>query len=130
MGIGVDSSSAASAVPGHRMSIVAPRAGLEPAAYCLGGSRSIRLSYRGRSRPVLHPPAKSDAAGSRTKPSRYQADHGTAARTLGRGTQTSSFRCPDRKVDRVGTAGHGQQPDRSTAVQVRDIMTEATVTES
>ena len=28
--------------------ILAPRAGLEPAAYCLGGSRSIRLSYRGR----------------------------------------------------------------------------------
>ena len=27
--------------------IVAPRAGLEPAAYCLGGSCSIRLSYRG-----------------------------------------------------------------------------------
>ena len=30
---------------------VAPRAELEPAAYCLGGSRSIRLSYRGFAPP-------------------------------------------------------------------------------
>lgn len=27
---------------------MAPRTGLEPAAYCLGGSRSIQLSYRGQ----------------------------------------------------------------------------------
>jgi hypothetical protein len=33
----------------------APRAGLEPAAYCLGGSRSIRLSYRGRNCPACSP---------------------------------------------------------------------------
>ncbi len=31
---------------------MAPRAGLEPAAYCLGGSRSIRLSYRGLTGPA------------------------------------------------------------------------------
>jgi hypothetical protein len=34
---------------------LAPRAGLEPAAYCLGGSRSIRLSYRGRNHPACSP---------------------------------------------------------------------------
>src|SRR5262249_47194683 len=75
------------------------------------------------------PPAKSETAGSRTKPSRYQPHRGTAARTQGRDASGRS-RCPDRKVDRIGTDAREQHPDRSSAVQVRDVMTEATVTES
>ena len=41
------------AIAGKRRCIKAPRAGFEPAAYSLGGSRSIRLSYRGTRRAML-----------------------------------------------------------------------------
>ncbi len=64
---------------------VAPRAGLEPAAYCLGGSRSIRLSYRGRGYPARRPAShEQETAGSRTKPSRYRP---TTAQPPGHGGQ-------------------------------------------
>src|SRR5215469_6980376 len=53
----------------------APRAGLEPAAYCLGGSRSIRLSYRGLScqAATSSDPSPGDRHLKLTKPSRYGA---------------------------------------------------------
>ena len=68
----------------------APRAGLEPAAYCLGGSRSIRLSYRGLRLPLPVPPAaksRNEAEKAALSLAGKRPLHGIGIEPPGRGQQ-------------------------------------------
>src|SRR3954451_2675500 len=75
-----------------------PRAGFEPAAYSLGGSRSIRLSYRGRRREDTAPTA-------RTRRGRRRADRSKVAAP---GNRTGPWDPARRPVSPItGSTGRG-----------------------